>query len=441
MQRAVWVVVIMLGMLLPQSAAAETRFVVRNSLSGLVMNLTCGLLGCKVVGGLGDPAGQLYLVTSNTDNPVLLLLRLLLSPGVTNAELDVTGQTHGATAGVVPDAFYDRKQVNYYSTRVWRGYVLQPANQIVRTLETHKKFGVTGMGIVAIIDTGVDPSHPALRAVLLQGYDFTRNRSGANEKGDVNQSTAALLDDAQPAYVNQSTAALLDQSTAALLDNPEYAAFGHGTMTAGVVHLVAPRAKILPLKAFSANGSGYLSDVLRAVYYATRNGAKVINMSFSFADFSQEMKTAVDYATSRGVICVSSAGNDGQETIVYPAALSNVMGVASTTDFDTRSTFSNYGEPLVWVAAPGEAIVTPYPYGTYAAAWGTSFSTPFVAGTAALLNQVSRSVNESKAESAIAHAKWVDPDLNKGRLDVYEAVAAWRAVLRQSGGRPRKGGF
>jgi hypothetical protein len=433
MKRAIWVLVIMLGMLLPQSAAAESRFVVRNGLGSLVMNLTCGLLGCKVAGGLGDPSNELFLVTSNTDNPVLLLLRLLLSPGVTNAEIDIKGQTQGASAGAVPQAFYDRKPVNYYRTRVWHGYVFQPANQIVRTLEAHHSFGVRGAGVVAIIDTGVDPSHPVLRPVLLEGYDFVRDRRGANEKGDVNQSTAALLDDAQPAYVNQSTAALLDQSTAALLDNPEYAAFGHGTMTAGVVHLVAPQAKILPLKAFGADGSGYLSDVLRAVYYATRNGAKVINMSFSFSTFSLEMKNAVDHATARGLICVSSAGNDGQKTIVYPASLPNVMGVASTTDFDTRSTFSNYGDPLVWVAAPGEAIVTSYPYGTYAAAWGTSFSTPFVAGTAALLTQVSRTVNESQAEAAIGNAKWIDPDLNKGRLDVYEAVKA----MRQSTGRGR----
>ena len=433
MKRASWiVVVIMVGMLLPQTAAAETRFVVRNSLSGLVMNLTCGLLGCKVVGGLGDPSGQLYLVTSKTDNPVLLLLRLLLSPGVKGAEFDFKGQIHGANAGVVPDAFYDRTPMRYYDSTVWHGYVYQPANQIVRTLQAQSRFSVNGSGaLVAIIDTGVDTDHPVLRPVLVTGYDFTRNRSNANEKGDVNQSTAALLDDAEPAYVNQSTAALLDQSTAALLDNPKYAAFGHGTMTAGVVHLVAPRAKIMPLKAFGPDGSGYVSDVLRAIYHATRNDAEVINMSFSFSTPSPELKRAIDYATGRGVICVSSVGNDGLKTIVYPAGLDNVMGVASTTYFDTRSNFSNYGEPIVWVAAPGEAVITTYPYGTYAAAWGTSFSTPFVAGTAALLYDYSSSVNESRAERAIANARWIDPELNHGRLDIYEALSAWRSELRR----------
>jgi subtilisin family serine protease len=429
MKRAFWTVVIVAGLLLPGSAAAQSRFVVRNTLGGLVMSTTCSLLGCKVVRGLGDPSGQLFLVTSNTDNPVLFLLKLLLQPGVKNAEFDLKGQAQAAQAGAVPDAFYDRTAINYFGTTVWHGYVYQPANQIVRTLQAQSTFNVSGAGTVAIIDTGVDPDHPVLKPVLVAGYDFVHNDSNSNEKGDVTQSTAALLDNAQPAYVNQSTAALLDQSTAALLDDQRYAAFGHGTMTAGIVHLVAPRAKIMPLKAFGADGSGYTSDVLRAIYYAARNGAKVINMSFSFTSPSPELKNAIDYATGRGLICVSSAGNDGQQILVFPAALDNVMGVASTTNFDTRSSFSNYGSATVWVAAPGEGIVTTYPYGTYAAVWGTSFSTPFVAGTAALLNQVSTSANESNAATAISNATWIDPDLNYGRLDVYKAVQAWRSAL------------
>src|SRR5258705_4538481 len=104
MKRAIWLVIIVLGTLLPQQAAAQSRFVVRNGLGSLVMNLTCGLLGCKVVGGLGDPNGQLFLVTSNTDNAVLFMLRLLLSPGVKNAEIDVKGKVESADAGSLPDA-------------------------------------------------------------------------------------------------------------------------------------------------------------------------------------------------------------------------------------------------------------------------------------------------------------------------------------------------
>src|SRR6202023_685256 len=87
----------------------------------------------------------------------------------------------------------------------------------------------------------------------------------------------------QPAIVNQQSAAILDQQSAAILDqNPKYTAFGHGTMVMGVIHLVAPQAKLLPLKAFNSDGTGYLSDILRAIYYAVQNNAKIVNMSFEF---------------------------------------------------------------------------------------------------------------------------------------------------------------
>src|SRR6266478_2294566 len=93
------------------------------------------------------------------------------------------------------------------------------------------------------------------------------------------------------------------------------------------------------------------------------------------------------------------------QEIVYPAALQNdVMGVASTTNQDTRSQFSNYGNAIVWVAAPGEAIVSTYPYSTYAAGWGTSFSAPFVSGGAALLHNLQPTTVQSGAAVAIAHA-------------------------------------
>src|SRR5207248_3133153 len=78
-----------------------------------------------------------------------------------------------------------------------------------------------------------------------------------------------------------SAAAVLEQSTAAVVDgNNQYAAFGHGTMVMGVIHLVAPTAQLLPLKAFKSDGTGTLSDILQAIYYAVQNNANVINMSF-----------------------------------------------------------------------------------------------------------------------------------------------------------------
>jgi len=115
---------------------------------------------------------------------------------------------------------------------------------------------------------------------------------------------------------------------------------------------------------------------------------------------------------------VASVGNDGQQVVVYPAGLSNVIGVASTANDDTLSSFSNYGQPPVWVAAPGEGIVTIYPYGTYAAGWGTSFSTPFVTGTVALMRSVNTNLNQQSAAQALAHAIYISPALGNGRLEL-----------------------
>ena len=118
--------------------------------------------------------------------------------------------------------------------------------------------------------------------------------------------------DSHAARLNQSTVAFLDQSTVAFLDGKLPAAFGHGTMVAGLVHLVAPTAKIMPLKAFRADGTSRVLDIVRAVYYAADHGATVINMSFSLSGSSPELAEALEYATSRKVICVASAGNMGK---------------------------------------------------------------------------------------------------------------------------------
>src|SRR5580704_1698246 len=217
---------------------------------------------------------------------------------------------------------------------------------------------------------------------------------------------------------------MLDQSTSAMLVGTAYTAFGHGTMVAGVIHLVAPTARIMPLKAFYANGTGNLSDILRAIYYAVRNNASVINMSFDLRVNSYELSHAINYSAGHNVINVASAGNDGKQEMVYPAGLANVMGVASTNDFGQRSNFSNYGDQIVWVAAPGEGIITTYPFGTYAAGWGTSFSAPFVAGTGALLVNLEPHCDQEQAAAAVSHAQWIGPGMGNGLLNIDSSLSA-----------------
>jgi len=423
---------LLMSVLATPASAAGARVIVRVN-SGLpLLQTVCRLLRCTVNYGLGDPDGQLFLVTAPdllSLNTFLSVLRLQL--GIVSAEVDLQGNILAGSDAppAAPAALFDSTPVNYYGTTVRRGYVTQPAAQIVGVAAAQSQYKVDGFGIVAVIDTGVDPDHPVLMPVLMPGYDFTRNRDSADEKGDVKQSTAAVVDGVGPAWVNQSTAAVVDQSTAAVVDSNQYAAYGHGTMVAGVIHLVAPQAMILPLKAFNADGSGYTSDVIRAIYRAVKDNAKILNMSFSFASPSKELSNAISYANRNDVIAIAAVGNDGLKTTVYPAGYSDrVMGVASTADNDVRSAFSNYGS-MVFVGAPGEGIVTTYPWGTYAAVWGTSFSTPFVAGTAALLLDVNSTASEAEAADAIAHAKLMSSDLGNGRLDVSQAVAAWRRVL------------
>jgi len=196
-------------------------------------------------------------------------------------------------------------------------------------------------------------------------------------------------------------------------------------MVSGVVHLVAPAAMILPLKAFSADGSGYLSNVLRAIYYAVGQHARALNMSFNFASPSEQLDLALTYASTNGVISAAAAGNSGKEILVYPAAYQSlVMGVASVSDSETLSTFSNYGSQIVWVAAPGEGIVTTYPFGTWAAAWGTSFSTPFATGTAALLVNLNPLCGEGLAAQSSAQATYLGSELGNGLLQIPQALQA-----------------
>src|SRR6266403_161011 len=429
------VALILLTLGAAKPAAAQGRYIVRTT-GGLssALNL-CNLLKCQVQGGLDGPVGQTFLVTSSNNllgnlvNGVLTLTESLL--GIVSVEVDNPLPIPLPHLASIPSGLCDTAPVNYYGTVAWHGYVAQPAAQITRLQDAQNGFRIGGSGIVAVIDTGVDVNHPVLSAVLIPGYDFTRYQPGASEWLDVPTLQNGYVDtntqNQQPGYVQQSTAAVLDQSTAAVLDDKNYTAFGHGTMTSGLIHLVAPRAKILPLKAFSSDGTGNLSNIIAALYYAVQQHANVVNMSFDIPAFSPALNQAAAYANKAGVVLVAAAGNGSTSAPVYPAALNSyVVGIASTTNWDSRSSFSNYGSRDVWIGAPGENIVSTFPGGTYASASGTSFSSPIVAGTVSLLlSAKQQTINQSQAASALSHGRPLTPDLNRGRLDVYQAVSAW----------------
>ena len=401
----------------------------------MVKALTGSATGLFVV---GVPAGPLSssIAHSLAADPVVSAVETdgqVALPELAGVPVRPAGQTN------LPPLFSPSQNTWYYGSQAWDPYVNQPAVWSMGVTFAH--WAATGQGVVvAVIDTGADLNNVVLKPVLAGGYDFTRNIPGGSEMADVNQSTTEVLDqsttevlDYSGAVVmtlNQSTTEVLDQSTTEVLDQsttevldqyPPPAAFGHGTMTAGLVHLVAPQAQLMPLKAFAGNGTASVSAVVAAIYYAVDNGANVISMSFSANQGSDSLKSAVQFASQQGVVMVAAVGNAGvQTTQVYPAAYSNVVAVASVNSADQRSTFSNYGNNLVSVAAPGEGIISTYP-GTnnYAAGWGTSFSTPLVAGGTALLFQLNPN----------ASVKSVTDALNGGAVNVGQGLGA--GVVKQ----------
>jgi len=438
------VAVFVLSLAPPARAASGDKIVRTKSLTGLpVINTVCALLGCVNLGALDTPPGStapssLFLVRGLVDNTVNWLLSLLgLAAIEPDLEVGISESGWGndqATAAVldqatasVLDQLWDRTPMTYYGSTAWQSYLTQPAADIIRLRDAHCDLRATGAGLVAVIDTGIDLDHPTLKPSLVPGVDFAGGTGNGDEKNGVTQATAAVLDGTN--WVNGGTVAGVDQATAAVLDDdPSQAAFGHGTMVAGVVHLVSPKAKIMSVRAFRSDGKANTSDILRAIYYSVNKGAKVLNMSFSRPTPSLEMKIALDYAALRGVIAVASMGNEGTTQPRYPAAYDNVIGVAATTNQDVRSSFSNYGSKTT-LAAPGNWIITTYPFSTFAATSGTSFSTPMVAGAASLLVGIQGNASPSQVEWAVTHAKALATEqVGAGRLDLFQAISAGRAL-------------
>lgn len=411
----------------------------------------CAKYGLTLVSTIRQPGTYLVQLTAAVP-PAVLQQWVHGDPNVKHLELDTKVDVPEASLADVnyvppmPMTTYvtDGRLVQLYGTGAWVGYVQQPAVYATNA-STVLQQKATGSGIVAVIDTGVDSQNPILAPVVVPGYDFTRNVPGyASDLADINQSAAAILEQSAAAILessrvvrlNQFSEVILEQSAAAILEgNPPAAYFGHGTMVAGLIHLVAPTAKIMPLKAFNADGTAEVSNIVRAIYYAADNGAKVINMSFELPEISDALLQAVNYATRRGVICVASAGNNSQAALVYPAAYGNVIGVGSVNQQNKLSSFSNYGPDSVSIAAPGEALITTYPGNHYAAVWGTSFSSALVSGASADLlsaidRHLARLMRAGDIQRAIAHANACgDADsLGAGCLDMTEAMQFFKGM-------------
>jgi subtilisin len=219
-----------------------------------------------------------------------------------------------------------------------------------------------GAGInVAIIDTGIDPTHPDLAANLKGGVNFVFNR------GKVDPAKWAD-DNGHGTHVAGAVAAL---------DN-----------TTGVVG-IAPSANLYAVKVLNKSGSGYMSDVIAGIDWAVSNGMQVANMSLGSSSGTTALETAVNNAYALGLVLVAAAGNSGDcnlltDDVGYPAKYASVIAVAATASDNSRPCWSSDG-PKVELSAPGVGVLSTYKGGGYATLSGTSMATPHVTGAVALL--------------------------------------------------------
>jgi subtilisin family serine protease len=424
------------------TAASRDRFLVRIKPSAHSIEEPADRQGLQLLRSLG-PGRSSFLVTGSDDPNGSLLERIQADPDVEAAERvlqvrlpEFRSQADSfdfeptirawLSSATGRSLLANRGFVDYFGALAWESYLEQPSVRITQGVRAQRL--ATGRGVsIAIIDTRIE-NHPVLENVLDPGYDFVGD--WPEEDGDLDEAVADVnLQQGTTVVINvpppgPKTPGKPAAGSAWTGDEQEYA-LGHGTMVAGIVHRVAPEARIMPLRVFARDGSADTAGIVRAIYYAVDHGARVINMSFSTSVLSPELLRAVNYATRRGVVCVASAGNHARATMVYPASLANVLGVASTDDRDHRSAFSNHGLDVVEVAAPGEGIVTTYLDGAYAVGWGTSFSGALVSGGAALLLDISSSLDQydvAKLLSRTAERTIDDPD--QGRVDFWRAARA-----------------
>jgi thermitase len=298
------------------------------------------------------------------------------NPNVVYAELDAT-----AAADEIPNDTYTAQQWGLTKVNATDAWAITTGSAAI---------------LIAIIDSGIDMKHPDLAAKIV---------------GSVNYSTSST----------------------------DYDVKGHGTHVAGIAAAVTNNgigvagmgynSSILNVKVLGDGGTGSYSAIAKGIIWAADNGADVINMSLSGTSASSTLENAVNYAWNKGVVVVTSAGNNGNSTPVYPAYYVNSFAVASTDSADRLSSFSNRGD-WVDIAAPGSSIYATLMNNTYGYKSGTSMSAPFVSGLAALvmagvsdsnsngrLNDEVRSIIEASADNIGVSG------IGAGRINAAAAVA------------------
>jgi subtilisin family serine protease len=283
--------------------------------------------------------------------------------------------------------------------------------------------------VVAVIDTGVDYTDSDLAANI-----WTNPNAGADGfQGDVHGYD----------FANNDSDPMDDNS--------------HGTHVAGILGAVGNNSQggvgvdwsvsIMPLKFLNSQGTGYLSDAIRAINYVTMErtqygvNVRVINASWGGGDYGAAMQNAIQAANDAGILFVTAAGNNGTNndaTAQYPAnyAVPNVISVAATDQNDKLASFSNYGATTVDIAAPGVSIYSTVPGNKYATYSGTSMAAPYVSGVAALCWAIDPDATVAEVRNALLQgvdslASLSGKLVSGGRLDANKTLGLIEAGLPQ----------
>ncbi|MFN6561598.1 MAG: S8 family serine peptidase [Nostoc sp. ChiSLP01] len=256
--------------------------------------------------------------------------------------------------------------------------------------------GYTGQGVVvAVLDSGVDYNHSDLSSNIW-------TNSGEIPDNGIDDDANGYTDDFYGwnfIYNNNNT-----------LD-----VYGHGTHVAGTIAAVnndfgvtgiAYNAKIMPVKVLGDDNKGTYSAITQGVYYAVKNGAKVINMSLAGTLPDSDLQAAIEYATTQGVIVIMAAGNSGASTSLYPAhyATNSGLAVGAVDSNNNLADFSNRAgsdSSMAYVTAPGVSVYSTLPNQSYGFNNGTSMSAPHVAGVAALMLSANPSLTGSQVREII----------------------------------------
>lgn len=236
----------------------------------------------------------------------------------------------------------------------------QKAFQELKLQRTRSR--ATGAGIrIAVIDTGVDPTHELLAGRVVLGHDH-------------------VDDDDLPLDEENG----LDEDGDGLIDE----GFGHGTFVAGLILGIAPDAELHVIRALDTEGRGQVSWITAAIQEAVDADADLINLSLGMRTRSELLRGAVEYAQSRGVLVVTAAGNGGDtRKIDFPGGVPGVVAVTALDANLRRAPFANAGGRQVF-GAPGVDLIGPYPGDRWGTWSGTSFSAALLTGGAALLREV-----------------------------------------------------